>query len=242
MRFIDNFSTGARGAKLCELFLKNNIRVVFLHRESGEFPFFSKLKKQKGEFLRELASGKVPEEATRDAQKFAEHVEEKDLLCVPFTSVSEYLYKLRACAHAVDSKHATIVLAAAVSDFYIPDSEMNQHKIQSSGDDLVLNLRPVPKLLGELKLQWAPNSYCVSFKLETDEDILIKKAYGAIEKYSMDLVVANELDTRYEKVVFVEKGESDEPILTTIRKPISQIVEVPLVDALLERMLRRNKD
>ena len=68
---------------------------------------------------------------------------------------------------------------------------MAQHKIQSSGGDLELRLHPVPKLLGRLTHVWAPQSFCVSFKLETDESILERKAAGAVHKYAVDLVVAN---------------------------------------------------
>eukprot|EP01035_Chromulina_nebulosa_P017763 gene17763-23363_t len=37
-------------------------------------------------------------------------------------------------------------LAAAVSDFYIPDNQMAIHKIQSSEGALSLTLQPVPKI------------------------------------------------------------------------------------------------
>ena len=74
-------------------------------------------------------------------------------------------------------------LAAAVSDFFIPTSEMEVHKIQSGEHDgLQLNLRNVPKCLPLLRHQWAPQAYLVSFKLETDPDMLLKKAQGAISK------------------------------------------------------------
>ena len=33
----------------------------------------------------------------------------------------------------------------------------------------------VPKMLGCLRLQWAPEAFVVSFKLETDKDILLSK-------------------------------------------------------------------
>ena len=33
----------------------------------------------------------------------------------------------------------------------------------------------VPKMLGTLRSTWAPEAFIVSFKLETDEQILIKK-------------------------------------------------------------------
>lgn len=76
--------------------------------------------------------------------------------------------------------------------------QLVQHKIQSTSG-LRLDLDQVPKLLGKLKSEWAPRSFVVSFKLETDEEILYKKAKRAIEKYRVDLVVANMLHTRAER-------------------------------------------
>ena len=57
-------------------------------------------------------------------------------------------------------------------------------------------------MLGALQV-WAPDLYCVSFKLETDSKLLISKAQGAISKYGMHCVVANLLQTRYEQVTLV---------------------------------------
>jgi phosphopantothenoylcysteine synthetase/decarboxylase len=63
----------------------------------------------------------------------------------------------------------------------------------------------VPKLLGEIKLTWNPETLCASFKLETDAEILEKKVKQSIEKYGVDLVVANELHTRKVKVIMYPK-------------------------------------
>lgn len=48
-----------------------------------------------------------------------------------------------------------------------------------------------PRLLGAVKEQWNPNTVLVSFKLETDLNILESKALGAMQKYKVDMVVAN---------------------------------------------------
>lgn len=70
---------------------------------------------------------------------------------------------------------------------------MENHKIQSTSEGLSLFLYPVPKMLSKLTSDWATQSFVVSFKLETDPDLTIKKAQGAITKYGVDLVVANQL-------------------------------------------------
>ena len=70
--------------------------------------------------------------------------------------------------------------------------QMYEHKIQS-GDGLQMNLKQVPKMLLHLTNTWAKECYVVSFKLETDPDLVIQKSKVAIEKYSVHLVVANQL-------------------------------------------------
>lgn len=71
-------------------------------------------------------------------------------------------------------------MAAAVSDFYIPDSKLPVHKI-ASGSSLDLKLDPVPKKLGEVKKSWNPSTLLISFKLETDESKLKSSSMRAIQ-------------------------------------------------------------
>ena len=75
----------------------------------------------------------------------------KRLLNIPFVTLGEYLHKLKAVAEVVGNRHALFVLAAAVSDFYIPDKKMITHKIQSREGPLQLELDQVPKALGVLR-------------------------------------------------------------------------------------------
>jgi phosphopantothenate---cysteine ligase (ATP) len=130
------------------------------------------------------------------------------LLSISFTSVVDYLFLLRATAQALRpaGARAMLYLAAAVSDFYIPPAQMATHKIQSSIGSLDIHLCGVPKLLRSLR-EWAPEAFTVSFKLETDETILLAKARGAIEKYGVHCVVANILSKRYEEVTLVAAGQ-----------------------------------
>ena len=53
-----------------------------------------------------------------------------------------------------------------------------EHKIQSAGGPLVLSLERVPKMLGALRHHWCPSAMVVSFKLETDQHILLHKVGG----------------------------------------------------------------
>jgi phosphopantothenate-cysteine ligase len=55
--------------------------------------------------------------------------------------------------------------------------------MQSEAGPPTICLKLVPKMLEPLVNIWVPNAYVVSFKLETDEDLLIDKARGALNKY-----------------------------------------------------------
>ena len=131
-------------------------------------------------------------------------ITENRLITIPFRTVEEYLAKLEISATALRDCQSltTFFLAAAVSDFYIPKSERSEHKIQSSGgqEGLTLNLKPVPKTLGLLRSKWAPDAFVVSFKLETDMEILRQKAERAVDRYGCHLVVGNILSSRHQKV------------------------------------------
>jgi phosphopantothenate-cysteine ligase len=133
-------------------------------------------------------------------------LQEGRLLTIPFRTVEEYIAKLQICAEGLDVCQSLTIfyLAAAVSDFYVPRSERSEHKIQSkdnSGEEgLVLKLKPVPKILGMLRKTWAPSAFVVSFKLETDPDILRTKAERAVERYGCHMVIGNLLQSRHEKV------------------------------------------
>ena len=107
------------------------------------------------------------------------------LLMIPYNSLSDYLWFLRAAAQEMHilGPSSLIYLAAAVSDFYIPRTQMPDHKIQSSNGPLSLSLQLVPKMLGPLVSLWAPNAFIVSFKLETNGNILETKARESLLKY-----------------------------------------------------------
>jgi phosphopantothenate-cysteine ligase len=68
-------------------------------------------------------------------------------------------------------------------------------------------------------------------QLETDTEILIKKAQQALKRYRTHAVVANELQTRKQKVIVVtDSGE------TIVERDESHTdVEIPLVDFLINQ-------
>ncbi|ETV84908.1 hypothetical protein H257_02811 [Aphanomyces astaci] len=253
VRFIDNFSTGSRGASSAEYFVKLGYAVVFLHRPGCVMPFARHFQKSMGrdmsfQLLEHLAMAKdghhmeissddrVSQARCVDALKSYKQAKQLNILHpISFVSVNDYFYALQLVAAAVAplKERAVFYLAAAVSDFYIPDAELVEHKIQSHAtvdQGLSLQLQNVPKLLGLLRHVWAPDAFYVSFKLETDETILKQKAQASIDNYGMHLVVANELKTRFDQVWLITKDAH-----TRLDKPEDDLdIELALTNAVSE--------
>jgi phosphopantothenate-cysteine ligase len=259
VRFIDNFSGGERGASSCEAFLKFGFRVVFIHRMGSCMPFcqsfrnnvakhidhdlLKSVRYKDGEdlILSPKRGGTSSHDVMKDVGLLNKYTETKRLVTIPFESVTEYLSLLETVAKEMEyhaPRKTLFYLAAAVSDFYIPKSQMTEHKIQSSGSgDLKLDLKKVPKCLGVLRNHWAESSFVVSFKLETDSALVVSKAKKAITEYGVHLVVANELQTRRSVVQLVDAGS-----VVSIEKGNLPRIEEPLVDAIAERYLAWNED
>ncbi|KAL6511837.1 Phosphopantothenate--cysteine ligase 2 [Orobanche gracilis] len=212
VRYIDNFSSGHRGAASTEYFLKAGYAVVFLHRRGTCQPYCRSLPDDPllecFEVNREsnISVNPIHAKAVEGAISYNRGaVTRGALLKLPFTTIFEYLQSLRLIAISMKSlgSSALFYLAAAVSDFYVPWESMAVHKIQSSYGPLDMRLAQVPKMLSVLRKDWAPLAFCISFKLETDTKILLEKADMALKKYDMHMVVANELLTRKEEVIVV---------------------------------------
>ena len=233
VRFIDNFSAGTRGATSAEYFLQEGYAVIFFHREFSLLPYSRHYSHSTNcflDFMDEAFNDDTHQEEVivrREYQQKMRYVlrqyqqakKNRMLLLLPFVTVTEYLFELRTLATLMQplGSRALFYLAAAVSDFFIPRDRMEEHKIQSSsekpgvgGKQLVVNLDPVPKFLSKLVSSWAPRgSLIVSFKLETDPDILVSKSEQALERYGHDLVIGNLLTTRKWEVVFVSKEDGE---------------------------------
>ncbi|CAN8100322.1 unnamed protein product [Discula destructiva] len=258
VRFIDNFSAGTRGATSAEYFLESGYAVIFLHRQFSLLPYsrhYSHATDCFLDFLHEGPDGSVEakpefsEKMLSVLRKYQTARRNNMLLTVPFVTIGDYLHELRAIAslmHRV-GPDGLLYLAAAASDFFLPQDRMAEHKIQSTdaadkfnkgpaaatkgpemkpaNDEefdnfdsspkvprskrLIVDLDPVPKFLKNLVDGWAPECLIVSFKLETDPEILVHKAKTALERYSHNLVIGNLLSTRKWEVVFVSPSRPD---------------------------------
>ena len=137
--------------------------------------------------------------------KMDAEVHSKRLREVPFTSLAQYLALLEKCALEINSNNGTkiILLAAAVSDFDVCESA-NQ-KIDSSSSFSEIKLKKVEKVISKLTSSWAPQAATFSFKLETNENLILKKSEKYFEQ-GVKGVIGNELLTRRKRIYFISKN------------------------------------
>ncbi|KAJ4756763.1 Phosphopantothenate--cysteine ligase [Rhynchospora pubera] len=240
VRYIDNFSSGHRGAASTEYFVKAGYAVIFVHRRGSYQPYCRYLPEDSFlDFVQldEESNIQIPDAHAATVRKaireYHKAVGEGLLLKLPFTTIFEYLQILQLVATSINcfGCHSMFYLAAAVSDFYVPWESMAKHKIQSTSGPLDMRLNQVPEMLSVLRKEWAPAAFCVSFKLETDPDILTQKADAALKKYGMHVVVANLLANYKGEVVVVTQNEK-----TTVRRnSTDEDLEKQLIGLLTER-------
>ncbi|KAF9071058.1 phosphopantothenate-cysteine ligase [Rhodocollybia butyracea] len=218
VRFLDNFSAGTRGATSAEYFLKAGYAVIFMHRQFSLQPFSRHYSHSTNPFLDflEIDRGPTSQEICVTPSK------REDLLQVlalykavqaagtlhtlTFVTVNDYLWLLRAVSQELSTmkRKAMYYLAAAVSDFFLPRQKMSEHKIQSGKGSLHIEMDQVPKILKPMVEDWTgKDGYIVSFKLETDQSLLIPKAQAALRRYGHQVVIGNDLNRRKFEVVFI---------------------------------------
>ncbi|EJW78984.1 DNA/pantothenate metabolism flavoprotein [Wuchereria bancrofti] len=231
VRFIDNFSMGTRGAASAEYFLLKGYAVIFFHRDNSLKPFRRKFCNIFDHLVVIRNMPGLVEALTLNSE-FSDR-----LLMISFVDVSAYLMTLEMICLRLRflSSSLLIYLAAAVSDFYVSEENLPEHKIQSNQESLLLSLNIVPKILQKLVRDIVPEAFVVSFKLETDETILVSKARQALRNYGHQLVIGNTLDTRKERVIFVNNGNKEETIsLSEEQKAAGVEIEQSIVDKLVE--------
>ncbi|XP_073140720.1 phosphopantothenate--cysteine ligase 2-like isoform X3 [Henckelia pumila] len=241
VRYIDNFSSGHRGAASTEYFLKAGYSVIFLYRRGTCQPYCRYLPDDPLLECFDVIDGSTVTVHPAHAEKVKTAIGENhaairgSLLKLPFTTIFEYLQLLRLVAFSMSclGSRALFYLAAAVSDFYVPWESMAEHKIQSGLGPLDMRLNQAPKMLSVLRKDWAPVAFCISFKLETDTMILLKKAGLALKKYKMHMVVANELLTRKDEVIVVT--ESGNIVVQRDKTQPGADVESPLIELIVDR-------
>ncbi|KAL1919462.1 uncharacterized protein VTP21DRAFT_2155 [Calcarisporiella thermophila] len=246
VRFVDNFSNGTRGATSAEYFLENGYAVIFMHRQFSNQPYSRHYSHTTNCFLDYLEIqgganiGVDPQYVSSMKSVLAKYRAAKDeglLLMIEFVTVSDYLFLLRSTAKCMSKlgERAMYYLAAAVSDFFIPEEKMALHKIQSGDGALTLHMEQVPKMLKPLVDDWAKNGFVVSFKLETDPNLLIPKARNSLHRYGHQIVVGNLLTTRKACVWLVTRDGQSEFRLTEDEINHGVEIESRIIPELIQR-------
>ncbi|KAG8071170.1 hypothetical protein GUJ93_ZPchr0006g41045 [Zizania palustris] len=133
VRYIDNFSSGHRGAASTEYFLKAGYAVIFVHRRGSCQPYcrflpdnsFLKFFDVDAESKVQVAESHATI-VTKAIGDYCKAIEGGSLLKLPFTTIFEYLQLLKIVATSISSvgPRGMFYLAAAVSDFYVPWDSM----------------------------------------------------------------------------------------------------------------------
>lgn len=84
------------------------------------------------------------------------------------------------------------ISTAAIAD-YAPE-RVEKRKIKAGKDDLILKLKPTPKLTG-LAGEKFPELFIVAFKAEygLPKNELVERAYGKLKSENLNLIVANDI-------------------------------------------------
>lgn len=225
VRAIENFSTGRRGALSAEQFLKHNYMVIFLYRDTSLQPFFCHFTLQQL-----FDKGTNTPEFIKYQQLYNKYKD--SLFMIPFNTIDSYLNLYQDISKRLSKleKNSIIFLAAAVSDFYIPNENMAENKIQSKEGNLTLELYKVKKEIYKIKTEWNKLSFLITFKLETDKAILFDKAKLALQANLADMVIANLLPTRYDEVYLLDKLNN----IKTVTKGDNECIEIRMIQEVIQ--------
>lgn len=95
-------------------------------------------------------------------------------------------------------KFDVVILAAATSDYTVQNK--SKSKIKSSKKNLQIKLKQAPKIIDYIK-KWQKDVFLVGFKAETNlsKKKLEESAKKKIRESKADLIVANDIGTKYQK-------------------------------------------
>ena len=184
VRSITNMSKGTFGSQIAEAFydylFERNI--TFLGAYDSKMPRIE----TKG-FRND---NKIIEKKNGEVQKLFYCGEDNQMKVIGYDTFEDYEKKLFDTI--INEKPDVIVLAAAVSDYGV-DNYVDG-KIRTSADDMVIRLKPLPKLISKVR-EKAPNAFIVGFKLLVDstEDELKEACINSMNNNKLNMIVGNDL-------------------------------------------------
>lgn len=164
--------------------------------------------------LTNRSSGRTGVELAKEAYKQGAevtliHSKALNLMGIKEKRVETTREMIDACVNELRRGCDVLISAAAISDFTVEPSEV---KIPSSGD-FHLHLVPTRKLIEEVRNEF-PDLVIVGFKAETNvsKDELIRRAREKMERYNLEMVVANDvgkggIGTEENEVYIIREGQ-----------------------------------
>lgn len=103
-----------------------------------------------------------------------------------------------ATKNELKKKYDVVIMAAAASD-YTPENN-SKSKIKSDKKSLVIRLKKAPKIIDYVR-KYQKDALLIGFKAETNlsKDSLIKSAQKKMKESKADMIVANDIGTKYQK-------------------------------------------
>jgi phosphopantothenoylcysteine decarboxylase/phosphopantothenate--cysteine ligase len=94
-------------------------------------------------------------------------------------------------------KFDIVILSAAAADYTV---NAYKSKIKSNKDSVILRLRKAPKIIDQIK-KIQKDVFLVGFKAETNvsKKVLANSALKKLREANADMIVANDIGTRYQK-------------------------------------------
>lgn len=114
---------------------------------------------------------------------------------IPVKTVMEMF---TAVKKEMKKKFDVVILAAAASD-YVP-TKFNKSKIKSTSKQMIVKLQRAPKIIDQIK-KIQKDVFLVGFKAETNltKINLIKIARKKLQETKADMIIANDIGTKYQK-------------------------------------------
>ena len=103
-----------------------------------------------------------------------------------------------AAKNELKKKFDVVIMAAAASD-YTPENN-SKSKIKSNKESLVVRLKKAPKII-DIVRKFQRNTLLIGFKAETNlsRNKLIKSAQKKMKESKADIIIANDIGTKYQK-------------------------------------------
>jgi len=181
VRDITNMSTGTFGTKIAEALLRHGHDISFVRAKGSKSPMEFRVDYKNQPFIDE--GFRI---WRRQRAEWFIHYKEWE-----YKTFEQYERTLQLAIG--NDKPDVVVLAAAVSDYHVPNP-MNG-KLRSN-DMLTLKLESLPKIINKVKGLWAPEVKLVGFKLlvGSTKSQLILASEKSCEENGCDMVVANDLE------------------------------------------------